>query len=56
MKAFLSHSSLDKEFIREVANKLGRLNCIFDERSFSSGKEFKEEIEGIVDPEIRTIV
>jgi hypothetical protein len=49
MKAFLSHSSLDKEFIREVANKLGRLNCIFDERSFSSGKEFKEEIEGYLE-------
>ncbi len=45
MKAFLSHSSIDKEFVREVANKLGRLSCIFDERSFSSGDNFKEAIE-----------
>ncbi|MDO8415794.1 MAG: TIR domain-containing protein [Agitococcus sp.] len=45
MKAFLSHSSLDKEFVREVASKLGRLNCIFDERSFNSGEEFKAAIE-----------
>lgn len=45
MKAFLSHSSIDKEIVREVANKLGRLNCIFDERSFESGKEFQKSIE-----------
>ncbi len=45
MKAFLSHSSIDKEIVREVANQLGRLNCIFDERSFDSGKEFQKSIE-----------
>ncbi|MBQ4679754.1 toll/interleukin-1 receptor domain-containing protein [Aeromonas dhakensis] len=45
MKAFLSHSSMDKEFVREVANQLGRINCVFDEKSFSSGLEFKTEIE-----------
>ena len=45
MKAFLSHSSIDKEFVREIANKLGRLNCVFDERSFSSGDNFKSAIE-----------
>ncbi|WP_084978348.1 TIR domain-containing protein [Plesiomonas shigelloides] len=45
MKAFLSHSSIDKEIVREVANQLGRLNCIFDERSFDSGNEFQKSIE-----------
>ncbi|OOE72071.1 TIR domain-containing protein [Salinivibrio sp. ML290] len=45
MKAFLSHSSLDKEIVREVANQLNRLNCIFDERSFDSGVEFQKSIE-----------
>ena len=44
MKAFLSHSSLDKEIVREVANQLNRLNCIFDERSFDSGVEFQKSI------------
>ncbi|UHJ60294.1 TIR domain-containing protein [Vibrio furnissii] len=45
MKAFLSHSSIDKEIVREVANQLGRVNCIFDEKSFDSGKEFQKSIE-----------
>lgn len=45
MKAFLSHSSLDKEIVREVANQLSRLNCIFDEKSFDSGVEFQKSIE-----------
>ncbi|ERS82399.1 hypothetical protein Q667_19205 [Marinobacter sp. C1S70] len=45
MKAFLSHSSLDKEIVREVANQLNRFNCIFDERSFDSGVEFQKSIE-----------
>lgn len=49
MKAFLSHSSIDKEFVREVANKLGRINCIFDEQSFSSGDNFKNAIEEHLD-------
>jgi len=44
LKAFLSHSSKDKEFIREIADKLGRLHSIFDERSFETGKEFQESI------------
>ncbi|MGE4511350.1 MAG: TIR domain-containing protein [Sulfurimonadaceae bacterium] len=44
MKAFLSHSSKNKEFIREVANKLGRLHSIFDERSFDTGVEFENSI------------
>ncbi|MGD7036349.1 toll/interleukin-1 receptor domain-containing protein [Methylotuvimicrobium buryatense] len=31
--------------VREVANQQGRLNCIFDERSFDSGMEFQNSIE-----------
>ena len=45
MKAFLSHSSTDKEFVRAVAGNLRRQYCVFDERSFSVGQEFKSSIE-----------
>lgn len=44
-KAFLSHSSKDKEFVRAVANNLGRQFCIFDEQVFDTGDEFKKSIE-----------
>lgn len=44
MKAFLSHSTLDKEFVQEVADKLGRASCIFDKYSFSNGVEFHDSI------------
>jgi hypothetical protein len=44
MKAFLSHSSLDKEFVQEVADQLGRVSCIFDKYSFNNGVEFEESI------------
>jgi len=44
MKAFLSHSSKDKQLVRSVANKLGRQSCIFDEQAFSNGEEFKTSI------------
>ena len=49
MKAFLSHSSKDKEFVRAVATLLQRQYCIFDERSFDSGIEFKKSIEDGLD-------
>ena len=45
MKAFLSHSSKDKEFVRAVAILLQRQYCIYDEWSFDSGLEFKKSIE-----------
>ena len=45
MKAFLSHSSRDKEFVRAVAQELGRQYCVFDEQSFETGSEFKLSIE-----------
>lgn len=44
MKAFLSHSSMDKEFVQEVADLLGRSNCVFDKYSFSGGVEFERSI------------
>lgn len=44
MKAFLSHSSKDKEFIKEVADQLGRADCVFDKYSFSVGKDFERSI------------
>ena len=34
MKAFLSHSSKDKYFVREIANSLGGALCEYDEYSF----------------------
>lgn len=45
MKAFLSHSSKDKEFVRAVATTLHRQYCVFDENSFETGTEFKKSIE-----------
>jgi len=44
-KAFLSHSSANKELVRAVAKELGRQFCIFDEHCFDSGIEFKRSIE-----------
>lgn len=49
MKAFLSHSSKDKEFVRAVSDILGRQWCLFDEKSFDSGIEFKKSIEDGLD-------
>lgn len=45
MKAFLSHSSSDKELVRAIANELGRQFCIFDEQAFSTGVDFITSIE-----------
>lgn len=48
-RAFLSHSSLDKEFVRAVANDLGRQFCLFDEQVFDTGETFKNSIENHLD-------
>jgi tetratricopeptide (TPR) repeat protein len=45
MKAFLSHSSANKDFVETVATQLGRQFCVFDKHSFQSGIEFKNSIE-----------
>lgn len=45
MKAFLSHSSSDKErFVRPIARLLGKSRCVFDERSFEVGYPTLQEI------------
>jgi len=43
-KAFICHSSKDKEYARFVAKKLRRANVVFDEFSFDPGQDFREEI------------
>ncbi len=48
-RAFLSHSSKDKEFVRVVAQELGRQHCIFDEQAFETGNEFKQSIQNGLD-------
>lgn len=45
MKAFLSHSSKDKEIVAAVARELGRQFCFYAEQAFTTGDEFKASIE-----------
>jgi tetratricopeptide (TPR) repeat protein len=45
MKAFLSHSSTDKQFVAAVATELKRQYSVYDEASFDTGVEFKTSIE-----------
>jgi len=45
MKAFLSHSSVDQDFVRAVAVKLKKQRSIYDEFSFTSGEDIKKAIE-----------
>jgi tetratricopeptide (TPR) repeat protein len=49
MKAFLSHSSKDKELVESVANELGRQFCVYDKRSFETGIEFQDSIKNGLD-------
>ncbi|MDK2374485.1 toll/interleukin-1 receptor domain-containing protein [Serratia fonticola] len=49
IKAFLSHSSEDKEFVRAVARDLGRQFCIFDEQTFDAAETFQKSIESHLD-------
>lgn len=43
-KAFLSHSSLDKQVVREVKKKLQRIWTYFDEDCFDPGEDFRNAI------------
>ncbi len=43
-KAFLSHSSLDKQEIRKIKTKLQRIWAYFDEDCFDAGEDFRSEI------------
>lgn len=44
LKAFLSHSSLDKQQVREIKTKLQRIWTYFDEDCFDAGEDFRKEI------------
>lgn len=43
-KAFLSHSSVQKDFVRKVYKLLGASRCVFDECCFDNGKKLINEI------------
>ena len=43
-RAFLSHSSKQKDFVREVYKLLGKPRCVFDECCFENGKKLIDEI------------
>ncbi len=47
-RAFLSHSSDDKDFVGAVAGRLGRHRVAFDAMHFKSGNNFVSEIEKYV--------
>lgn len=44
LRAFLSHSSTQKEFVEAVARELGRQYCVFDKYSFHTGDDLHEAI------------
>ena len=43
-RAFLCHSSADKQYVQTVARKLGRGRVAFDEFAFAPGQDFRDEI------------
>ncbi|MFY0653209.1 MAG: TIR domain-containing protein [Cyclobacteriaceae bacterium] len=43
-RAFLSHSSKQKELVKKIAANLGKANCVFDEYEFESGMPILDEI------------
>ena len=42
-RAFLSHSSKDKELVTQVAINLGKSKCVFDDFEFESGRKIVDE-------------
>jgi TIR domain. len=44
VKAFISHSSAQKTFVRTLEQAIGLDNCVVDDRTFESGKLIIEEI------------
>lgn len=47
-KIFLSHSSMDKDYVRPIFNYFGSNRCIFDEMTFECGmRTLKEIFDGI---------
>jgi tetratricopeptide (TPR) repeat protein len=49
VRAFLSHTGSDKEFVEAVAKRLGRVSCVFDKMCFHSGDDFVDVIEHKLD-------
>lgn len=49
LKAYLAHSSLDKQYVRIVAKRLGRSTIFFDEMSFPPGFDFRDTIRNSVE-------
>src|SRR5271166_6280360 len=43
-RAFLCHSSQDKDYVRKVAEQLGRAKVVFDEVTFDVGIDFRDLI------------
>jgi hypothetical protein len=43
-RAFLSHSSKQKDLVKQIANDLGKAYCIYDEYEFESGMPIFDEI------------
>ncbi len=44
MKAFLAHSSEDKQYVEIIAKRLGRMQCEYDVKSFPPGFDFRDTI------------
>ncbi len=42
--AFISHSSLQKQFVKQLVSILSKTNCLVDEYDFEPGKKSKDEI------------
>lgn len=41
MKAYLAYSSVDRRYVKSVATGLGRINIVFDDKSFDPGFDFR---------------
>ena len=52
-RAFLSHSSVDKDYVDKVARQLKRSNVVFDSYCFEEGVDFRQSIiEGLDNAEV----
>lgn len=52
-KAFLSHSSKDKELVEKIATQLGKNNCHYDKLTFEAGNVTLDEIfKGLDDTDV----
>lgn len=52
-KAFLSHSSSDKELVEKIALQLGKNNCHYDKFTFEAGRNTLDEIfKGLEDTDV----